>query len=150
MTLPRSPERAAVRASSGLLQRAFSDLLLTAACCAPETSQVDVTLDVESGAGVVRMTSHGKGLSPDDLETFFEVGEQRTLLKNGADFGLGPALAYRIVQLFDGSVSVGNGADDGVAIEVRLPLRPPATRKMRKPAAAAEPKTKPTDSSLRG
>jgi hypothetical protein len=55
------------------------------------------------------------------LETFFEVGGQRTLLKGGGDFGLGSALASRILRLFNGQVSVRNGADRGLVLDSSLP-----------------------------
>ena len=72
---------------------------------------------------MVTLRTHGKSLQPDDLATFFDVGGQNTLLKGGADFGLGPACAARIIQLFKGSVSVLNGEDaDGLVLRVTLPV----------------------------
>jgi len=59
-------------------------------------------------------------LASDALATFFEVGGQRTLIKGGGDFGLGAALASRILQLFNGQVSIYNGTDNGLVIESHL------------------------------
>jgi signal transduction histidine kinase len=44
------------------------------------------------------------------------------LLKGGGDFGLGAALARRIIHLFNGSISVRNGNECGLLLEVTLPL----------------------------
>jgi signal transduction histidine kinase len=56
------------------------------------------------------------------LDTFFEVCGQRTLLKGGGDFGLAPALAKRIISLFEGECSVRNGESGGIVIEINLPI----------------------------
>lgn len=111
-------------ASPDMLKRAITDLLITAACCTPSGGQVTVTVSQSSDCVVIDIATQGKALPPDDLATFFEIGGQRTLHKGGADFGLGPALALRCLQLFDGTVSVRNGTSEGIAIEVRLPLTP--------------------------
>lgn len=115
--------RCIAQVSDGLLRRAFSDLLFAAACCSPSGGCVDVALRRESNGIEVALRTHGKSLRPDDLVTFFDVGGQNTLLKGGADFGLGPACAARIIQLFKGSVSVLNGEDaDGLVLRVTLPV----------------------------
>lgn len=111
-------------ASSYLLKRAFMDLLSTAACCAPAGGHVSVAVRPEEDMSIVEIKTTGQSLPPEDLATFFDIGGQRTLLKGGADYGLGPALAFRILQLFDASATVRNGADNGIAIDVRMPLTP--------------------------
>jgi K+-sensing histidine kinase KdpD len=44
------------------------------------------------------------------------------LLKGGGDFGLAPALAKRIISLFEGECSVRNGESGGIVIEIKLPV----------------------------
>jgi len=61
-------------------------------------------------------------LTPDAIETFFDVGGQRTLIKGGGDFGLGAALASRILRLFNGHVSIRNDADQGLVMAIFLPI----------------------------
>jgi CheY-like chemotaxis protein len=120
-TLPEQLDRSVTTAASPeLLRRALSDLLVTAACCTPPRGEVTVLSRLEQNGVVIEIATPGKGLPQDDLDTFFEVGGQRTLLKGGADYGLGPALAHRIVQLSEGDVSVRNGAPAGIVISVRL------------------------------
>lgn len=118
------PKGVFVRASAFLLQRALGDLLFTVACCAPAHSRVDVTLTNEPERAVISLATHGKSLPTEDLATFFEIGGQRTLLKGGADYGLGPVLAYRIIQLFEGMAAIRNGDSGGIVVEVRLPRIP--------------------------
>ncbi len=121
-----------VPANAQLLSRALLDLLLTAACCVANGESITLETRVAPGRVTVALATDGKSLSPEALETFFDVGGQRTLLKGGGDFGLGCALASRIVRLFNGRVSVRNGPEHGLVLEVSLPtvdtgaLPPPA------------------------
>ena len=114
--------KVSVSASFGLLNRAFSDLLSTAACCTCSGGHVEVSMRQESSQVTVTIATQGAMLPADDLDTFFAIGGQRTLFKSGADFGLGPALANRILQLFHGTADVHNVPDKGIVIAVRLPL----------------------------
>jgi K+-sensing histidine kinase KdpD len=112
----------AVRGEVHLLTRAFTDLLLTAACCVCKGDPFTLETNVSEGQAHVMITFGKKTLTPDALETFFEVGGQRTLIKGGGDFGLGTALASRILRLFNGQVSIRNGLDAGLIIESSLPV----------------------------
>ena len=107
---------------SGLLHRALNDLLLTAAHCVSAGERITVETRIDSGQAELAIVTHGKSLPEDSLETFFDVGGQRTLLKGGGDFGLGAALSSRIIQLFNGRVSVRNGTSSGLVIEISLPI----------------------------
>ena len=111
-------------ASRPLMTRALADLLITAACCTPRGGTVTAETLADGEGAVIRMTTDGRSLPEEDLAMFFEIGGQRTLLKGGADFGLGPALAYRILKLFGATASVRNGSRAGIVIDVRLPLAP--------------------------
>ena len=116
----------ATLASPDLLNRAIADLLVTAACCTPSGGQVKVTVSQGDSLVSIGIATQGKMLPPDDLNTFFDIGGQRTLHKGGADVGLRPALALRSLRLFDGTASARNGKVEGFVIEVQLPLAPAA------------------------
>jgi CheY-like chemotaxis protein len=124
-------EGVTVSGELNLLMRAFIDLLLSATHCVGTGEAITLETRVVAGRVKVSLVTRGKSLSADALETFFEVGGQRTLLKNGGDLGLGAALAARIIRLFKGYVSVRNGAEQGLVIEISLPLGDP------QPAATA-------------
>ena len=112
----------AVEVEPGLLQRALFDLIATAAHCTLNGETVSVE---SSSTGLwlrVAISTNGQSLPPSDLDTFFEVCGQRTLLKGGGDFGLAPALAQRIISLFEGECSVRNGKSGGIVIEIKLPV----------------------------
>lgn len=107
-----------------LLSRALIDLLQTALCCTVANETITLETQVAAGLAHVTLVTDGQSLSPQALESFFEVGGQRALLKGGGDFGLGPALASRIIRLFNGRISVRNGSERGLAIKLSLPQIP--------------------------
>jgi DNA-binding response OmpR family regulator len=115
-------EQVTVLGEKNLLTRAFTDLLLTAACCVCKGDPFTLETSVSAGQAQVVIAFGEKTLTPDALETFFDVGGQRTLIKGGGDFGLGAALASRILRLFNGQVSIRNGLDQGLVLESFLPI----------------------------
>lgn len=113
-----------VDAEAKLLHKAFEDLLLAAQCCVFDGETIHIQTVEKSGLLFIRIATNGQPLPAEALNSFFEVGGQRTMLKGGGDFGVGPALACRIVQLFNGAVAVKNGDEKGVVIKIMLPLLP--------------------------
>jgi two-component system sensor histidine kinase/response regulator len=121
-------DQVTVSGEAELLTQAFTDLLKTAACCVCGKEPLTVVAHVGEGQANVSISTGGEGLAPGALETFFDVGGQRTLLKNGGDFGLGSALASRILRLFNGKVSIRNAAVKGLILESSLPIAQGAER----------------------
>ena len=115
-------EQVTVHGEVNLLTRAFTDLLLTAACCVFAGDPFILSTGVSGGQAHVVISFGRQTLSSEALATFFEVGGQRTLIKGGGDFGLGAALASRILRLFNGQVLIRNDADKGLIIESVLPV----------------------------
>lgn len=116
-------EHVTVSAERDLLRRAFVDLLRTAACCVDPDDSITLETHVSSSRVSVVITTGGRSLSAEALETFFEVGGQLTLLRGGGDFGLSSALASRILRLFNGRASVRNGSKKGLVMEISLPIQ---------------------------
>jgi DNA-binding response OmpR family regulator len=117
-------EHVEVSADLKLLERAFTDLLLTATHCVRAGEAVTVEAQLAAGQAKVTIATGGKSMSTRALETFFDVGGQRELLKDGGDFGLGAALASRILRLFNAHVSVRKGPERGIVMEISLPVYP--------------------------
>jgi len=111
-----------VVAEQELLERALCDLLRTAWHGVTADERVTFAADRAAGSACLTIATRGEPLSDAALETFFEVGGQRALVKHGGDFGLGAALARHIIRLFRGKVSVRNRKEGGILIEVFLPV----------------------------
>jgi signal transduction histidine kinase len=118
-------EGAIVRGDPNLLNRALVDLLLTAAQCVAAGNRLRLEGSAADGTARLAIAIGGKTLPAEALETFFEVGGQRILLKSGGDFGLGAALSSRIFRLFGGTVSVSNHPEKGLLLELSLPVQQP-------------------------
>ena len=114
-------EQTTVFVDSALLNRALINLLQTAACCVGAGESIMLEALLAAGQAKVLISTAGKPLPPEAVETFFDVGGQRMLFKGGGDFGLGAALAGRILRLFNGSVAVRNGSEQGIVMEILLP-----------------------------
>ena len=112
---------ACVNGEPTLLERAFTDLLGSVGQCVESWELVVVESKLTDGRAQITLTTNGKSLPTEALNTFFEVGGQRKLLKPGGDLGLGSALAKRVISLFGGTVDISNGPQRGVVIEVSLP-----------------------------
>ena len=115
-------ETVSVLGKTKLLDQAFTDLLLTAACCVLPRESITLQTRVSGGQIKVTIITSGQALPIKAIDTFFDVGGQRTLLKGGGDYGMGPALASRIIRLFNGRISIRNGPEHGIIIEVSLPV----------------------------
>lgn len=113
---------ALVRGEPILLSRAFIDLIGSVAQCVRAGESVALASRLGNGCAHVTLTTGGQSLPTEALDTFFEVGGQRTLLKGGGDLGLGSVLAKRAIRLFGGTVAIANGAQQGLVIEVTLPV----------------------------
>jgi two-component system sensor histidine kinase/response regulator len=111
-------EEVRVSGDATLLERAFTDLLLTAACCACTGGPVLLETGVSEGQAEVLISFGKDPYTPEALETFFEVGG----LQGGGDVGLMPALASRVLRLFNGDVSIRNGPERGLVITTVLPV----------------------------
>lgn len=105
-----------------LLGRALVELMRAIAHCEEIWEPVALTSRACAGRAHVTITSGGKSPPPAAVDTFPEVGGQRTALNAGDDPGLGGALARRAIRLFGGSVTIANGPDQGIVIEVSLPV----------------------------
>lgn len=110
-----------VEAESDLLCRALESLMATAECCVLDEETLQVRVGEGDDGLIITIATDGQTLPQEALDSFFEVGGQRITLKGGGDFGLGPALACRILELFNGQCSVANGAAQGIVITLLLP-----------------------------
>ncbi len=103
-----------------LLVRAVHALLETAVKFCAKGETVRLSLDAASDSRLVIIESRGKTIPAAVLAKFFDlfsIGEASTA---GGDLGLGPPVAYRILSLFGGSVSVENQDSAGIRLTIAL------------------------------
>jgi len=113
------PELHSIRADEELLRQAFLNILLNACQSMPKGGTVRTSTALDQGEYVrVAISDEGTGIPPEDLEKIFSL--YYTTKAGGT--GIGLSLAYRFVQLHDGSIDVSSEVGNGTSFVVRLPL----------------------------
>ncbi|MBU17979.1 MAG: hypothetical protein CL725_09800 [Chloroflexi bacterium] len=104
------------------LRQAIGNLLFNAIQFSAEGGLVLLELKVDEREGVLRITDHGVGISPEALPHLFEKFWQAESGAKGG-LGLGLAITKYIVERHGGSIGVASaGVGHGATFEVRLPL----------------------------
>lgn len=105
---------------SKLLLRAMVALLKTAVKFSSPEEMVQVACECQQETLLVRIRTKGRTIPEEALPRFFEVFSIADPITPGGDLGLGPAIAERIVKLFDGTVTVKNQDPPGIELNITL------------------------------
>jgi signal transduction histidine kinase len=122
LELPAKP--VAVDADEERLLQVLSNLINNAAKYTPRGGTVVVSVGVEGREAVIRVRDTGIGISPDLLETVFDlfVQGERSLARTEGGLGVGLSLVKQLVNMHGGSVEAhSGGAGKGSEFVVRLP-----------------------------
>ncbi len=113
------PELHSIRADEELLRQTFLNILLNACQAMPKGGTVRAATTLEPGEYArVTISDEGTGIPAEDREKIFNL--YYTTKAGGT--GIGLSLAYRIVQLHDGSIDVSSDVGKGTTFVVRLPV----------------------------
>jgi two-component system sensor histidine kinase/response regulator len=119
---PLAPDQSLVIADQNLLVRALRSIIETAVKFAQRGSSLQLSLDLVGDFRRVMVETHGLEIAGPALAKFFEIfaiGEAITV--DGGDLGLAAPVAYRIMSLFGGSVSIANRVQPaGIRLTVSL------------------------------
>jgi signal transduction histidine kinase len=108
-----------IMADGELLHQVLLNIALNACQAMPNGGRLQVATQREGEDFVtITFTDEGVGIAPEDLEKIFTL--YYTTKPEGS--GMGLALAYRIVQLHDGSIEVASEPGRGTSFTVRLPV----------------------------
>jgi signal transduction histidine kinase len=113
-----------VRATPDGLGQIFGNLVGNAVKYTPQGGKVDVLVSLRSAGAVVTVTDTGMGIPAEDLphlwEEFFRAGNAR---RSGiAGTGLGLSIVQRLVETFEGMISVQSAEAQGTTFTVTLPI----------------------------
>jgi two-component system, sensor histidine kinase and response regulator len=103
-----------------LLVKALHALLETAVKFSEHGQSVRIACRLDSDPIVVTMDSYGKAIPVHQISRFFDLFSISEASTPGGDLGLGPPVAYRILALFDGAVTVANRDPSGIRLTVSL------------------------------
>ena len=115
-----------IEADEDRLSQIFVNLIDNALRYTPEGGAVTVTLDVEDGYAVIRVSDTGIGIPYKDLpyvfERFYVVDRSRTREQGASGAGLGLSIVKHIAEAHTGSVEVESRLGRGTTFTVRIPV----------------------------
>jgi two-component system sensor histidine kinase MtrB len=118
------PDPVVVATDSRRLERILGNLLDNAREHAPG-APVEVTLRAWNDIVVLTVSDRGPGVPPERLASIFERFYKADPSRHGGSSGLGLAIASEHVALLGGTLRASNRPDDGLQMEVILPVAQP-------------------------
>jgi len=111
-----------------LLQSAFENITRNALLHTVEGTSVDISARMKNGLIRIVIRDHGPGVAEDKLEDllrpFVRAESARERLGKGhRGFGLGLAIAHRVVSHHRGRISLRNHREGGLMVSIVLPVR---------------------------
>jgi PAS domain S-box-containing protein len=125
LSVAQAPGPISIDADPVRVVQIFSNLLDNAAKYSHRGGHIALEMTVEGGEALVRVRDNGVGMSPDLLESAFDlfVQETRSLDRAQGGLGIGLTLVRNLVKLHGGSVrATSAGPGLGCELLVRLPL----------------------------
>jgi PAS domain S-box-containing protein len=122
------------------LVQVVQNLLNNASKFSGPNTRISIDVSIEGRALLLRVIDEGRGISPNALETVFQlfVQEDHHLNPSETGLGIGLTLSRSIVELHGGTVSaVSPGIGKGSTFTVRLPL----SSRVASPAPGAAPRS---------
>lgn len=113
-----------VPGTDDLLTRAFHALLVTAVKYSHEGGEIRPGFQKSPGSLVVGIPSHGYTIPEAGLPEFFDLYSATRSVRQSADTGLAPPVAYGILTLFSAAVAIANTTPPGIEITCRFDDQP--------------------------
>jgi signal transduction histidine kinase len=107
-----------------LLSQVWINLIHNAIKFTPEGGRIQVDLQQQDEAAVVRISDTGCGITEDDqrriFERFFKADKSRTRATGGN--GLGLSIVRKIVDMHQGAITVSSKPGEGTTFSVTIPI----------------------------
>jgi signal transduction histidine kinase len=124
LVLDGASEPVIVVADEIRVTQAICNLLSNAARYTPPGGRIELSIGTAGELGFVRVRDSGIGIPFELQETIFSMFIQERMRSDGSGgLGLGLALARRLIEMHNGTISVhSHGRDQGSTFEIRIPL----------------------------
>jgi len=132
--LPATPVSAVV--DRARIEQVLQNLVANAMKFSPAGEVVSVTVvraggpesSIAGSSCRIRVSDHGVGIPPDELEVIFDKFIQSSKTRSGAGgTGLGLAICREIIAAHGGTIVASNGSDGGSVLTIDLPGSPVAS-----------------------
>ena len=110
------------KANKELLMQVWQNLIGNAVKFVSQKGEIRITLRIEKNDVIVTVADNGIGMSEAVQKRIYEKFYQADTSRTGIGNGLGLALAKRIVDLHDGTLTVASAEGKGTMFTVTLPL----------------------------
>jgi two-component system, OmpR family, sensor kinase len=110
----------AVRANPALLHRAIENVVRNALHHSPPGGVVRVTGQVEGSSLRLSISDQGPGVPDEALDKIFQPFYRGGGKTSGGGYGLGLAIAERVIAAVDGQIRAKNAAAGGLVVEIDL------------------------------
>ncbi len=111
-----------------MMQRVLENLLENGLRHTPEGGRISITVDVDSGQVVVKISDTGCGISGEDVPHIFERFYQRDKIASGdnSGAGLGLSIVKRILELHGSVIKVKSELNHGTTFSFSMPVGTPS------------------------
>lgn len=115
-------ERLTVRADLNFLHQAIEAVIDNAIRFTPEGDTIKICADSCDGNAIIEIVDTGEGISDDDLPHIFERFYRADTAGTTRGFGLGLAIAKRVLELHHGNIEAESTMGKGSTFKIILPL----------------------------
>lgn len=118
----RLPERMRLPMNSADLYAAFYEIIDNAYRFTPDGGTIQVSIRDEQDFALVMVDDSGVGIQPDNLPHVFEKLYREDEAHSTRGFGLGLAIAKRVIELHGGAITLHSEPHRGTTVMVYLPM----------------------------
>lgn len=111
-----------VSGTADLLRRAIENVLRNAIRHSPSQGVIDVLVAAQDNTACVSIADQGSGVASDELDAIFALFQRARNADSFVGYGLGLAIARRVMQVHGGSAQAANRPAGGLAVTLSLPL----------------------------
>ncbi|MCF8036099.1 MAG: PAS domain S-box protein [Desulfobacteraceae bacterium] len=113
-------EYVTVNGNAGLLQQVLINLFLNGIEAMPDGGTLGISVEINGGQAVIRVSDTGHGMSKTDMEKIFDPFFTTSPVGKGT--GLGLSISYSIIQQHSGGIEVDSKPGKGSTFVVKLPV----------------------------
>ncbi|MFB2939034.1 ATP-binding protein [Aerosakkonemataceae cyanobacterium BLCC-F154] len=111
-----------VSGDSEKLLQALLNILDNAIKFSVANSEISINGQIEANTIIVRISDQGPGISESDMPHIFEQFYTADRSRSGNGTGLGLAIAKRIVEAHNGTITANSNSDRGATFAIQLPI----------------------------